>query len=259
MRKRLILVLGSVVAFVCLSIGVASAFTTTQHIVGKVTPKKLPKHERAPVKLFIDVFSTTDNPSGVPSPATLAKVDFDKDTGFYSKGFATCDPSQFTAATTTQQAKAACGDSQIGTGSARILIPTGPSTPPLRVAAVITVFNGKNKTIILHTYNSLSGAQTLVGKLRPADAAAGRVATASAKKFGLTLTVPVPPLAGGTAVIEEFNATIKKTYFYKGKKRSLFSAKCGSDKKIRFQARFTFQDGTSSTGTDTRKCKQKSS
>jgi len=258
MRKRLIWVLGLVVAFGCLSLGVASAFTTTQHIVGKVTPKKLPKDKRAPVKLFIDVFATTDNPSGVPSPATLAKVDFDKDTAFYSKGFATCDPSQFTAATTTQQAKAACGDAQIGTGSAKILIPTGPSTPPLRVAAVITVFNGKNKTIILHTYNSLSGAQALVGKLGPADAAAGR-ATASAKKFGLTLTVPVPPLAGGTAVIEEFNATIKKTYFHRGKKRSLFSAKCGSDKKIRFQARFTFQDGTSSTGTDTRKCKQKSS
>jgi hypothetical protein len=257
MRKHLILVLGSVVAFGCLSLGVASAFTTTQHIDGKVTPKKLPKDKRAPATLFIDVSGTTDNPSGVPAPTTLAKVDFDKDVAFYQKGLDTCNPNQFTSATTTQQAKTACGPSKIGAGTGNILIPTGPSTPPLAVTAVITVFNGKHKTILLHTYNSLSGAQTLVGQLGPADAAAGRVATASAKKYGITLTVQVPPLAGGTAVIQEFNATIKKTFRYKGKKRSIFSAKCGSDKKIRFQARFTFNDGTSSTGTDVQKCKQK--
>jgi hypothetical protein len=258
MRKYLTLVLGLVVAFGCVNLGVASAFTTTQHIDGSVTPKKLPKDKRAPAKLFIDVSGTTDNPNGVPAPTTLAKVDFDKDVAFYQKGLDTCDPSQFTSATTTQQAKTACGPSQIGVGTGNILIPTGPSTPPLKVNAVITVFNGKHKTIVLHTYNSLSGAQTLVGQLGPADAAAGRVATASAnKKYGITLTVQVPPLAGGTAVIQEFNATIKKTFRYKGKKRSLFSAKCGSDKKIRFQARFTYSDGTSSTGTHVQKCKQK--
>jgi hypothetical protein len=179
---------------------------------------------------------------------SIAKVDYDKDGAFYSKGLATCNPSQFTSATTTAQAKSACAASQIGGGSAKILIPTGPSTPPLNVSAVITVFNGKSKTIILHTYNSLSGAQTLVGSLGPST---------GGSKYGTTLTVPVPPLAGGTAVIQEFNATIHKTYRFKGKKRSVFSAKCGPDKKFNFQARTTFSDGTSSTGTDAQKCKQK--
>ena len=248
MRKRLIWVLGLVVAFSCFGLGIASAFTTTQHINGSVTPKKRPKHDRVPTTLFTDVFGTTDNPNGVPSPTTLAKVDFDKDGAFYQKGLATCNPNQFTSATTTAQAKSACGRSQIGSGSAKILIPTGPSTPPLNVNAVITVFNGKHKTIILHTYNSLSGAQTLVGKLGPST---------GGSKYGTTLTVQVPPLAGGTAVIQEFNATIHKTYHFKGKKRSVFSAKCGPDKKFNFQARFTYQDGTSSTGTDAQKCKQK--
>ena len=250
MRKHLIWVLGLVAAIGCIGPGFASAFTTTQHIDGNVTPKKLPKHDKVPIALFTDVFATTDNPNGIPSPATLGKVDYDKDQGYYQKGLDTCNPNQFTAATTSQQAKDACPDSQIGDGSANVLIPTGPATPPLNVKAVITVFNGAHKTILLHTYNSLSGAQTLVGQLGPPDAAAG-------KKFGRTLTVQIPPLAGGSASIQEFNATVKKTYRYKGKKRSVFTAKCGPDKKFNFQARFTFQDGTSSTGTDVHKCKRK--
>jgi hypothetical protein len=251
MRKQLIGGVALVLAFGCLGAGIASGFTTTQHIIGKVSPTKRPKDTRVPVKLFVDVFATTDNPSGIPTPATLAKVDFDKDAAFYQKGFPACDVSKFSSSTTTQQAKSACPGSQIGSGSATILIPTGPGTPPLKVTATITVFNGKHKTIVLHTYNSLSGAQSLVGKIGPAEAAAGRA------NYGLTLTVQVPPLAGGTAAIQEFNATIKKTYRYKGKKQSIFSAKCGKDKKFNVQARFTFQDGTSSTGTYAQKCKQK--
>lgn len=251
MRKLLIGALGLVVALGCLGLGVASAFTTTQHIVGKVTPKKLPKNTRVPVKLFIDVFATTDDPSGIPSPATHGLVDFDKDTAFYQKGFPTCNYGQFTAATTTQEAKSDCSDSQIGTGTAVVLSPSSIGAPPLKVDATITAFNGKNKQIVLHTYNSVSGAQTLVGKVGPAKSGAGSA-------YGTTLDVVVPALAGGVGSIQEFNATIKKTYNYQGKKRSIFSAKCGSDKKLHFQARFTFKDGTSSTGTGTQTCTQKS-
>jgi hypothetical protein len=127
-------------------------------------------------------------------------------------------------------------------------VPTGPSTPPLDVSAVVTAFNGKGKTLILHTYNSLSGEQTLVGKL---GSAAG-----AGSAYGTTLTVPVPPLAGGTAVITGFGTKVKKTYHFKGKKLSYASSSC-KDKKIKFQARFTDNQGNLATGTLTQKCKQK--
>jgi hypothetical protein len=101
----------------------------------------------------------------------------------------------------------------------------------------------------LHSYNSLSGKQTLVGQLGPADSAAGSF-------YGITLTVPVPPLAGGTAVITEFNTKAKKTYHYMHKKRSIISSTC-KDKKLHFQARFTDDKGQVATGTSTQKCKKK--
>jgi hypothetical protein len=257
MRRHLIWVLALAAAIVSVGVAsIASAVPNTQLITGSFTPKKLPKKKRAPIKLFTDVSATNPgNPNQIPYPTTLAKVDYDKDGAFYQKGFETCDPTQFTAATTTAQAKSACSDSQIGTGGSEIAVPTGPSTPPLNVTALVTAFNGAGKTVVLHTYNSLSGAQTLVGKIGPADK--GSPPAGAGPGYGITLTVPVPPLAGGTAVITQFDATVKKTYTYRGKKRSLFSSRCGPGKTLNVQARFTDNQGQVAVGTGSQKCKQK--
>jgi hypothetical protein len=253
MRKHLIWVLASAVALG--SAGVASAVPNIQTITGTFSPKKLPKDKRAPISLFTDVSATNPgNPNQLPNPTTLAKVDYDKDGGFYQKGLPTCDPNQFTVATNTQQAKDACGDSLIGGGSSLVAVPTGPSSPPLFVTAVVTVFNGAHKTVVLFTYNDLSGAQTLVGQIAKADP--GSPPTGAGPGYGITLTVPVPPLGGGTAVIIEFKSTVKKIYRYKGKKRSIVSAKC-SDKTLKAQARFTDDQGQTAVDTFSQKCKQK--
>ena len=249
MRKHLIWVLSAAVAFSALGAGVASAVNNTQTITGTISPKKLPKSGKGKaVSLFTDVASTNSgNPNSVPNPTTLSKVDFDKDIKIQQKGIPTCDPTQFNAATTTAQAKSACSDSQLGGGSAKIQVPTGPSTPPLAIPATITAFNGAHKTLILFSYNSLSGAQTLIGTIGPST---------GGSKYGLTLTVPVPPLAGGTAVIQEFNTKVSKKYHLHGNPASYVTSTC-KDKKLHFQARFTDNLGQLATGTFTQKCKQK--
>ena len=85
MRKHLVWVMGLAAVVALASVGTAAAFTTTQHINGKVTPTKRPKATRVPATLFVDVFATTDNPNGIPSPAKLGKVDFDKDGALLQK------------------------------------------------------------------------------------------------------------------------------------------------------------------------------
>jgi hypothetical protein len=247
MRKHLIWVLGLALALA--SVGIANGAANTQTITGTITPKKLPKKGKgAPVSLFVDVASTNSgNPNSIPNATTLAKVDFDKDLKIQQKGLPTCDPTQFTSATTTAQATAACGDSKLGGGSAKIQVPSAAGGPPINIAAVVTAFNGKGKTLVLFTYNTLSGAQTLIGTVGPSTGGA---------KYGITLTVPVPPLAGGSAVIQEFNTKVSKKYHFKGKKASYVSSTC-KDKKLHFQARFTDNQGNLATGTFTQKCKQK--
>jgi hypothetical protein len=249
MRKHLIWVLGLATVAALATVGIASAVPNTQNITWTISPSKLPKSGAgAPVSLFTDVSSTNSgNPNQIPNATTLAKVDFDKDIKVQQKGIPTCNYKAFTASTTTAQAKSACGDSQLGGGSAKIQVPTGPSTPPLNIAATITAFNGAGKKLILFSYNSLSGAQTLVGTLGPSTGGGA---------YGTTLSVTVPALAGGTAVIQEFNTKVKKIYRFHGKKTSYATATC-KDKKLQFQARFTDNQGQIATGKSTQKCKQK--
>ena len=254
MRRHLIWIL----AIAGLSAFAASAIAVpnVQTVDGAFAPKKLPKHRRAPVSLFTDVAATNPgNPFQLPNPTTLAKVDYDQDGAFQQKGLPVCDPTQFNAATTTQDAKDACSDALVGGGSSQIAVPVSASAPPLTVTATTTAFNGRNKTVVLHTYNSLSGAQTLVGTIRKAEP--GSPPDGAGPGYGLTLRVPVPPLAGGTAVITEFNTKVKKVYHYQGKRLSLYTARCGPDKKLRIQARFTDNQGQVATASGFKKCKQK--
>lgn len=254
MRKHLIwtLPIGGLAAFAA----AAMAVPNTQVVTGGISPSKLPKHKRAPISLLTDVSATNSgNPNQIPNPTTLAKVDYDKDGAFQQKGLPTCNPAEFTAATTTEQAKDACPDAIVGNGTSKIAVPLSSGAPPLTIDAVTTVFNAKHKTVLLHTYNTLSGAQTLIGTVGKADP--GPPPQGAGPGYGLTLTVPVPPLAGGSAVITEFNAKVKKVYRYNGKKLSIYTARCGPDKKLRIQARFTDNQGQVATDSASKSCKQK--
>ena len=246
MRKHLIWILG--VALALASVGIASGAANNQTINATVKPSKLPKSGAGKaIGLTVDVASTNaGNPGQVPNPTTRARVDFDKDLSYQQKGYPTCDTSGFNSATTPAQATSECGDAKIGTGSANIQVPTATGAPPLTVSASVLVFNGKAKGIILFTYNSLSGATVLPGKIKSSDAGG---------PYGKMLDVTVPPLAGGTAVIQEFKASVKKTYNFGGKKRSILSSTC-KDKKLKFQARFTDNVNQLATGKDSQSCTQ---
>ncbi len=251
MRKHLIWVLGLVVVFA--AVAIAQAVPNTQTITGKAKPKKLSKSKRSPISLNTNVEATNSDPArnGVPYPTTNAEVDFDKDIKFQQKGYPTCDTSGFGAATTIQDVKDECSDSILGSGSATVEVPLGAGVPPTVIPAQVIAANVKGNKILLHSQNSLSGGQPLIGQLHKSPKSAG-------KKYGTTLSVPVPPLAGGSAVITQFQTLIKKiAYKFHGKKRAIISAKCGKDKKFFYQARFTDDQGQLAVGKNKQKCKQK--
>jgi hypothetical protein len=249
MRKHLIWVLGlAVAACGVLIASIALAAPNTQSITNTVAPKKVPKTTRVPTSQDTNVFSTNPgNANQVPFPTTNAKVDFDKDLKVQSKGFPTCDTSGFGAATTIQDVKNECSDSLVGSGSATVVVPTATGAPPLSVHADVIAANVKGNKLLLHSYNSLSGGQPLIGQLSKENKG----------PYGTLLDVDVPPLAGGSAVITQFETKIDKTvYKYKGKKLAIDSYKC-SDGKWQTQARFTDNQGQLAVGTTTQKCKKK--
>ncbi len=250
MQKHLRWVLASAVAVVCMAVGIASTAsardpnsTNVQQIVVKVSPKKLPKDKRVPISLDVNVFAT--NPTGTPNATSLSLVDFDKDVLFQQKGYPVCDPSQFGSQSTTADVQAACPDAITGSGSATVTLGT------LTIPAKTIGANVAGKSVLLHSYTQEAGGVPLVGHFSKAAAAAG-------SKYGITLTTPVPPLAGGAGVLTQFQLFTKKIAYKKnGKKLAIVSAKC-SDKKLDFQARFTDEYGHTAVGTTTVPCKQKS-
>ena len=248
MRKHLIWVLGSaVLAGSVVVAGLAVAAPNTQSIVASTAPKKVPKNERKPISLDVNVFSTNPgNPQQIPNPTSFAKVDFDKNLLFQQKGYPTCDPDQFGSSTTTQDVKDECGDAVIGDGSATVVVPTSAGTPPVTVKADVVAANVKGNKVLLHSQNPLSGGQPLVGQLKKIGGT-----------YGTALNVPVPPLAGGAAVITQFQTRIDKVaYRNNGKKLAIVSANC-KDKTQDFRATFTDDEGQVAVGTDTYKCKRK--
>ena len=248
MRKHLIWVLGVVaVAGSVVVAGIAIAAPNTQSIVASTKPKKVPKNEKVPISLDVNVFAENPtSPTGIAFPTTKAVVDFDKNILFQQKGYPTCDPSQFGSSTTTQDVKDECGDAAIGDGSATVKVPTAAGAPPVTVAADVVAANVAGNKVLLHSQNSLSGGQPLVGQLKKRGGT-----------YGTTLTVPVPPLAGGAAVITQFQTAIDKVaYRHNGKRLAIISGNC-KDKTQDFRASFTDNQGQVAVGTDTYNCKRK--
>jgi hypothetical protein len=144
--------------------------------------------------------------------------------------------------TTTADAIAACGKSQVGQGSAVA------DVGGIDLAATVTAFNGTdvngNDSILLHSrVDAASLTTVLVGEIRPPAARGGL--------YGYSLNVPVPPLAGGAAAIERFQTTVQKKIT---KGAGYISGKCGADNTYSFRGTFDFSDAPQAVVTDEQTC-----
>jgi hypothetical protein len=223
----------------------------TQSIDVQVRPKKLSKKTFTPATLEVTTLTTSaTNPSGVPSPAVHAVIDFDKNARLYTKGLATCEAGQLQNQS-TEVAERVCRNAKIGSGHATAYLVAGKV---YEVPQTVTAFNGVPKggkpTIILHTYGTTPLQVSLVLE--------GTVSTTNKEGYGPRLDLNVPLIAGGTGALKEFNVKIDKKWRYKGIKRSFISAKCPNSRQLKGRGAFTFRDGVTLTALSKQSCKQAS-
>jgi hypothetical protein len=222
----------------------------TQSIDSLIKPQKLSKTKLTPATLKVTTLTTsTTDPSGVPSPAIHATIDFDRNATLYTKGLPTCNPSQVQSKS-TEEAEQACGRAKIGSGHALAYL---RASRVYEVPQTVTAFNGTPKggrpTVILHTYGTTPLQASLV--------LVGTVSNYGKEGYGPRLDLEIPLLAGGTGALKEFQVTINKKWRFKGQQRSFISAKCPSSKKLKARGKFTYRDGESLTATSTQACKQR--
>jgi hypothetical protein len=247
MRKHLVWVLGVAVALVVGITGVASA-TNTQTMDVIVTPSKVPKNKYKAGKLESKTVTGCQSPcggAGAIKPVTKAQIFYDKDIKFDSTGIKQCKPAQIEN-TTTQQAKAKCAASLVGTGQAKVKVGGDPNSGD--VNAVITAFNGQpvggKPLILLHTRVDAIGQTTVLKG----------VLFSVGGKYHYRLDVTVPPLPLNTATTL-FDVTVQHTVAVGGVKHVYISAKCSaSNKTWDYKGTFTYSGAPPITATDTDKC-----
>jgi hypothetical protein len=221
----------------------------TQSIDSVIRPKKLSKTKFTPGSLEVTTLTTsTTDPSGVPSPAIHAVIDFDRNARLYTKGLPTCDSGKLQNQS-TETANRVCGNAKIGSGHAVAYLKSGKT---YEVPQTVTAFNGIPKggkpTIILHAYGTTPLQASLVLE--------GTVSNYNKEGYGPRLDLNIPLLAAGTGALKEFNVKIDKHWRYKGEKRSFISAKCPNSKKLKARGKFDFRDGESLTAYSKQSCKQ---
>jgi len=213
------------------AIGAPAVQSLDVQVGGKAKPKlSKKKFKKSSLEAKTSIVDGT-NPAGIPPKATKAVLKFDKkDVKFDTKAAPGCDPNAIEN-TTTQDALAKCGQAKVGQGSAVASLAFGGARQD--VPATVTAFNrSDSKGILLHSrVDSLGTTVVLRGTLK-----------------GATLSVDIPPLAGGSGAISEFSVKVKKGKYVQ--------ARC-SDKKLVTKSNWTYSDAPSVSVKSTQKCKGK--
>jgi hypothetical protein len=222
----------------------------TQSIAVNISPRSLSATKQTPVTLNVKTkTSSATNPTGVPSPAVEAILDFDKETKIFTKGFPTCDRSSIEN-TSTEEAERKCKKAKIGSGTAHALLPVNKQV--FNVEQTVTAFNGRpehgHPVIILHTYGTTPVTVTAV--------LAGPVTNFNKEGYGPRLDLTIPPFGGGQGALIDFQTKIKKVFKYKGKQVGFISSTCKRG-KLKARGKFVFKDGESLTPKVSGPCKKK--
>jgi hypothetical protein len=228
---------GALVAVSAIAVPSAIGAPATVTIDAKVTGKQKPKLDRKRYKAtslsFGNTIADAANPAGLPPKVNQVVTKFDpKDIRFNSDAVPTCDIGQLQG-TTTEAALQACGDAQVGSGTAVANLAFGTGGTRQDFDSVITAFNkAGDNGILFHARSDALGTTIILdGTLR-----------------GHTLTVSVPPIAGGVGSSSEFNVRVQA--------KDYIEARC-KDGKINTEATFSFVDAPPASASDAQPCKRK--
>jgi len=217
-------------------------------IEGQISPKALPRNEAAPIKLSVSGSLKTADQTHPPALKELF-LEFDKHGELNTEGLPTCRPSELQA-TLTARAKRVCGDALIGQGRAEAEI-AFPEQAPFSASGPLLIFNGAPKggkqVLVFHVYAFVPAPTTFVTTA---------VISKTKGKYGTTAEVKIPTIVAGQGSLTAFNATLHKTWTYKGQKQSLLLASCPTG-HLYAHGVFTFADATRLSGDVARSCTPK--
>jgi hypothetical protein len=186
---------------------------------GGIVPSRLPRHVQTPIAGRIDAAIGSTDGSHPPAVETL-KIDFDRSIRIDAKGLPACSESRLEARKTAE-AKRVCSKAIVGSGAGEVEV-AFPESRPFTAKGPIVLFNGgvRGATTLLlaHAYVAVPVPTAVV--------VAVRIRRIHDGHYGLRAVAEVPAIAGGAGSVTGFRIKIRRSFVYRGRRRSYLTAAC---------------------------------
>lgn len=187
-----------------------------------ISPAQLPRRELVPVSLRGGLRVATRDGTQ-PSALREAVVDVDKDVAMDVRGLPVCGYRKI-AARDVRTARQGCRRAIVGSGEAEASLLL-PGAERMSTRSRLTVFNGgrrgRSTMLFVHGYAQLPQPKAVVARIK-VERIAG----------GLHSVIRVPAIADGYGSLTEVSLNLKRSFFYRGQRRSFLSARCPDGKFI---------------------------
>lgn len=186
---------------------------------GGITPRKLPRHEQAPISAIIDGRIGSADGSHPPAMES-ADIDIDRTIEIDGTGLPACRRGQLEART-TEEAKRACRGAIVGSGSGSVEV-AFDEQPPFSANGPIVLFNGGTKRgrslLFIHAYVAVPAPTAVIATVTLKAIHRGH--------YGVNAYAKIPRIAGGAGSATHFRLRIGRKFTYRGKPRSYLTARC---------------------------------
>lgn len=220
---------------------------------GGIAPKSLPRTGTAPVSVTVDSgFATTDGSDPPPQLRQIA-IAINKGGRIFDRGLPTCQVRRIQPSTIAA-ARRICGGAIVGRGHVRVRVELA-SQPAFDFSGPMLVFNAKRS----------GGKRRLLAQVYGIRPPSAFVLTFKMVRkggtFGTVIRTTLPQAARKWAYVTHFDMKLRRTYTYRGRRRSFISAGCAAPAGFPgavypfARARFGFAGGQKVTTTLIRDCK----
>lgn len=253
-RARASLVLS--LALVSLGSGLASAEVTQRgnlrvSFTADLTPKALPRRNAAPVAIRIGGRIVTTDGQGPPQLRRI-QIQIDRHGRLDRSGLPACAVDRIQPSTNAEALRF-CGGALVGEGrfSAKVTL---PGQAPFPSRGRVLAFNanvGGRPAMLAHVYGT---------EPAPTSYTIPFLLSKGNGRYGTVLTADLPPVASGSGSVTGLSMTLRRSFAYRGARRSYLSASCPAPSGFPgavfalAKASFGFAGGRTLTSTLTRSC-----
>lgn len=187
---------------------------------GGITPRALPRTGVAPVAVSVDSTFKSNDGSDPPPQLRTISIGINRAGKIFDRGLPTCRVRKIQP-TTIRAAKRICGDAIVGSGHVSVRVHF-ENQPPFTFKGPLLVFHAKR-----HNGKRRLLAQVYGRKPPSAFVLNFKIAKTSGE-FGTVIYTSLPKVARRWAYVTHFDMRLRRTYAYRGKRRSYVSAGCAA-------------------------------